>query len=439
MVVRLVFVSLFLGQILFAQRSRFIIPNKEYSVLNFQLVNNLIIIPVEVNGVHLSFILDSGVSKPILFNIVDVGNTFMLKDSETIYLKGLGGGEAIKALKSENNVLKIGDAINVNQDLFMIFDHSINFTPRLGVNVHGIIGYDFLKDFVVEIKYSNKRLKFYNPVSYKYKKCRKCQTFDLHLRRNKPYLDAKVTIDSVPISVKLLMDTGSSDALWLFEDADLGIKPRKGFFFEDFLGKGLSGNIHGKRAKIDIFHLKEFELKNSNVAYPDSISISTAKKFKERNGSIGGEILKRFNLVIDYEQSKITFKKNSYYKKPFYYNKAGIILEQRGVRIVKRELRRRNSEIYGDVENNAINLTRTYNYDLVPSYEIIALRNNSPAIESGLELGDVILKVNGKDSHRYNLQEIMHEFYNKTGKQIRILIDRKGKKMWFKFKLKAPF
>ena len=38
---------------------------------NFKLINNLIIIPVEVNGVTLSFLLDTGVSKPIIFNFLN--------------------------------------------------------------------------------------------------------------------------------------------------------------------------------------------------------------------------------------------------------------------------------------------------------------------------------------------------------------------------------
>ena len=37
--------------------------------IKFQLINNLIVIPVEINGTELTFILDSGVSKPILFNL----------------------------------------------------------------------------------------------------------------------------------------------------------------------------------------------------------------------------------------------------------------------------------------------------------------------------------------------------------------------------------
>lgn len=425
---------------LIAQESKFTIPNGDQSVLDFQLVNNLIIIPVEVNGIELSFILDSGVSKPILFNIINMDNSFRVKESKKIYLRGLGGNGAVEALKSNNNVFKIGDAINSNQDLFLIYDNSINFTPRLGVNVHGIIGFDFLKDFVVEIKYINKRIRFYEPSSYKYKNCKKCKYSKLFLRNKKPYLDAEVTLDSMPILVKLLVDTGSSDALWLFEDESLGLKPHEGTFFIDFLGKGLSGDIHGKRSKISKFNLKGFELDNINVAYPDSLSITIARKFKERNGSIGGELLKRFNLIIDYSRSKITFKKNGNYKKPFYYNKAGIFLEQRGVRVVKQHIKKLNiNDGPGINENNAINIDKSYNYKLVPSYEIIALREDSPAVKSGLEVGDIILNVNGKESHEYGLQEVMHKFYDRTGKQMRILVNRNGNNIFFKFRLEEAF
>ena len=55
-------------------------------------------------------------------------------------------------------MIKIGKAVNVNQEVFVVFDEEINFTPRLGVPIHGIIGYDIFKDFVVEINYSSKSL-----------------------------------------------------------------------------------------------------------------------------------------------------------------------------------------------------------------------------------------------------------------------------------------
>ena len=246
----------------------------------------------------------------------------------------MGEGESVEALKSKNNVFRIGDAVKFNQDLYAVFNADINFTPRLGVPVHGIIGYDLFKDLVVEISYSGKFIKLTEPEHYRYKNCRKCERLNLEFYNNKPYLNVSVKINNKDIPIKLLIDSGGSDSLWLFEDKDMGIHCGDKYF-TDFLGHGLSGSVYGKRSKIQEFSIGNVVLKNANVAYPDSTSISYARQFKDRNGSLAGNILKRFNLIVDYPRGYITFKKNSYFKDPFSYNKSGIELAHDGMRFVK--------------------------------------------------------------------------------------------------------
>ena len=421
-------------------QSKFNIPGKDVTKIKFQLIDNLIVVPVEVNGVELSFILDSGVSKPILFNIINLTDSLQINHVEKIYLRGLGGDGAIEALKSKHNFFKIGDAVNINQDVYVVFDNTINFTPRLGINIHGIIGYDVFKDFIVEINYISKVIRLYDPEKYKYKSCKKCETFNLTLYNNKPYIDASVAINSKQIPIKLLIDTGSSDALWLFEDDSLGIIPPENKFFVDFIGKGLSGNIYGKRSKVNEFGLKGFKLRDVNVAFPDSISISSARQFEDRNGSISGELLKRFNIILDYNNTKITLKKNGNFKKPFYYNKSGIVLEQSGVRVVREK---ENSAIYGkedDVHSSTkVMLASIYKYMLKPAYKIVELRKDSPAQLAGLALGDVILTINNKSVHNMTLQELNQMFCVEDGKHIKLIIDRNGLQKRFDFKLVNPF
>ena len=72
---------------------------QKFQKIKFQLVNNLIILPIEVNGTELSFMLDTGVSQPILFNITDQ-DSIQINNVSEIKIKGLGEGEAIKALSS---------------------------------------------------------------------------------------------------------------------------------------------------------------------------------------------------------------------------------------------------------------------------------------------------------------------------------------------------
>ncbi len=429
-------IVLFCGQS-FSQNG-FRLTRSERTKVKFQLIDNLIIIPVEINKVKLSFIFDSGVSKPILFNIINSSDSLKLKDVESIYLRGLGDGESTVALKSRNNIFKIGEAINVNQDVFIISDETINFTPRLGIPVHGIIGYDIFKDFIVEINYGSKFIRLNNPDTYKYKTCRNCETLNLTLFNNKPFIDAIVEVKGEEVPVKLLMDSGGSDALWLFENESLGLIPENGNFFIDFLGKGLSGSVHGKRSKLKRFSINGFHVHNLNVAYPDSAAVSFARKFKARSGSMAGELLKRFNIVMDYKNSKVTFKKNRYFNDPFEYNKSGIVLEQDGVRVVKE--RDQGSQFKNDQSNeelSRLSVIEAYKFTLKPAFRIVELRANSPAERAGLMLGDVILTINNKEVHNYKLQEVNSFFRAQQGKLIKLKIDRDGVIMTFHFKLES--
>jgi hypothetical protein len=417
----------------------FSLPNLDSDKIRFKLIGNLIILPVELNGVELSFVLDSGVSKPILFNLANI-DSLQINKVETILLRGLGGGAPVEAIKSKNNFLSVGNALNINQDIYVVFDSSINFTPRLGTPVHGIIGYDLFKDFIVEINYASKYIVLHKPDGYTYKSCRRCESFDLSFYNNKPYISGQIEIDSSYIPVKLLIDTGSSDALWIFENKDKGLVPKEQMYFDDFLGKGLSGNIYGKRSRINRFKLKRFELEDVNAAFPDSTSISFARKNIKRNGSISGEVLKRFNVIVDYKNKRLTLKKNKYFRAPFSYNKSGIIIEQNGVILVKE---RKNRSGLGYNDNNDMNVhveTIThYKLSVKPAYTIVEIREGSPAEKAGLLTGDIILTINGKETHTLELQNVIGYFKSKTGKLINLKINRNGKIMLFGFRLEDVF
>ncbi|HKL91181.1 MAG TPA: retropepsin-like aspartic protease, partial [Allomuricauda sp.] len=185
---------------------------EKFQKIKFELINNLIIIPVEVNGTELTFILDSGVSKPILFNLSE-SDSIPINNVSEVTIRGLGGGEPMKALSSKNNAFKLGEARNYSQDLYVVLDRGINFSTSLGIPVHGIMGYDLFRDFIVEVKYNSKKIKLHNPELYRYKDRRKTQTLPLTVEKRKAYVEGTVLMkDTANVPVKLLVDTGSSDA-----------------------------------------------------------------------------------------------------------------------------------------------------------------------------------------------------------------------------------
>jgi len=308
----------------FGQRFH-ISTKKKFEKIKFELVNNLMVVPVELNGAKLKFILDTGVSSPILFNLTEQ-DSVQINDVSQITLRGLGDGEPIEALKSIHNKFKIGGATSFDQPLYVVLDKDINFSTSLGIPVHGIIGYDVFKDFVVEANYGKKHLKLYNPKDYQYKASKKMETLPLTVVDKKAYLDGAVTKeDNTEVPVKLLIDTGSSDALWLFYNPEKGLDiPNNNY--EDFLGKGLSGNIFGKRTKLKGLRIGSFKMDEAKVAFPHQESFGAIKDWGDRNGSVGGEVLKRFNIIFDYPNGKISLTKNVNFSTPFQYNLAGIDL-----------------------------------------------------------------------------------------------------------------
>ncbi|MGB5819328.1 MAG: aspartyl protease family protein [Saonia sp.] len=416
---------------------------KKFEKVKFKLINNLIIIPMEVNGAKLSFILDSGVSKPILFNLLDQDSIQINKVSE-ITIKGLGEGEPIKALSSEENFFKMGSIRNHNQLLYVVLDKDLNFSPSLGIPIHGIIGYDLFRDFVVDINYMTRTIKFHDPDLYDYKpNTKRTETFPMSVVKNRAYIDGKVLFqDKNDVPVRLLVDTGSSDAIWLFKDEEKGIGiPEKNY--EDFLGKGLNGDIFGRRTKVNSIKIGGFALHNAKTAFPNMQSFNSIKNLGNRNGSVGGEVLKRFNIIFDYPNHKITLKKNGNFNARFQYNLSGIDLQHNGVRYISESIaspngvvRNKSNKSFGTVQILVANRTRL---SLVPEIVVSGIRAGSPAELAGLQKGDVILAVNGKRIYNYKLQEVLRMLNDKEGKRIRVLIERYNKDLLFTFVLKKLF
>ena len=416
----------------FSQEGFSLPDHKKRDAISFKIVNNLVVIPVEVNGTRLSFLLDTGVDNTIIFSLTR-NDSIELNNTRSVKLRGLGAGETITALRSENNTITIGDAIDKNHTIYFIFDQSLNLSTRMGVPIHGIIGYDFFKNFVVKTNYVSERLVFYDADSYRKKPCRRCEVFDLTFNKNKPYLDLKLDKkDSLAQELHLLLDSGSSDALWLFDEPAITEDLSKNSF-EDFLGLGLSGNIFGKRSRIGEVSLGSFKLLGVNVAFPEHEAIASAKLYKDRDGSVGGDFLKRFVSIIDYKRRKIILRKGRNFSDPFTYNMSGLTLEHEGMNTIRRE-KNSKTEIQFSNSNldtksyasSEVSAYRVFEVVLVPRFVVAEVRTNSLAEKLGIVRGSELLEVNGKAAHTYKLYELNDLFSSKPGKKISLLVAYDG-------------
>ncbi len=407
--------------------------------IDFELVNNLVVIPVTINGTEFSFLLDTGVNTTILFGLSQE-DSIQLKNTRPIRIRGLGTGGSIDALRTERNKVTVGNAVDEEHTIYVIFEQSLNLSPRMGLPIHGIIGYDFFKKFIVKTDYTRKKLTFFDPEKYEPKVCSRCEVFPIRLYENKPYIDMKVGSGDTLVDVTLLIDSGASDALWIFDET-IGIVEAPQNYFEDFLGLGLSGNIYGKRSKLKKAQLGTYVLANVNVAYPSEDALEDIKFYDDRSGSLGGGILKRFTVTMDYSSQQMILKKNNSFSDPFYYNMSGITVEHDGLVVVKEEQTSDSVKIPTNISSendNAFTLQfkTIFNFFLVPRYIVAELRENSPAALAGIEKNDEILSINGRPAYKYKLYEIVALFSSQEGKRIKLQIERNGVKLIKKFVLK---
>ncbi|WP_417942026.1 aspartyl protease family protein [Flavobacterium sp. RS13.1] len=140
-----------------AQDDFLIERNKKKVVIPFKLINNLVFIPIKVNGIELNFLLDSGVDETILFSMEDKKEV-SFKNVEKIKLRGLGSEEEIEGLKSTHNILETHGLKSINHLVYIILDQDFNLSSHVGIPVNGIIGYKFFKNNVVEINYQRRKI-----------------------------------------------------------------------------------------------------------------------------------------------------------------------------------------------------------------------------------------------------------------------------------------
>jgi len=425
------FFSIFIGA-----QNTFELVNVKKAVIPFKLINNLIFIPINVNGAELTFMLDTGVAETILFSLDN--KEVRLQNIEKIKFSGLGGNVSIDGLKSDRNIAKIGDnIINSSMLLYIVIDEEFNISPHIGIPVNGVIGYHFFKNNPILIDYTSKKITVYQDTDAFQKKVRKFDEFPMSVEKDKPYINADVEMTREKKSSKLLIDLGNSDAIWLFPTLI------KDFVYnrpniEDYLGRGFNGDIYGKRSRIHNFYLGNFKFEKPLTAMPDEYSIQHVNLVNDRKGSVGSEIMRRFSVAFDYKGEKLYLRKNRNFDEPFHFNMSGLDFKQDGlewqedrVKIEPKKISEASSEIA--VVNNF-----QYKFTLKPIFSVAGVRKDSPAFIAGLKKDDRVITINGSRTSDMTMEKIMELMKSDEGKNITMVIQRKNKEMTFSFVLEDP-
>ncbi len=382
-------------------------PRRKSVTIKYKTASNLIILPVTINESDtLNFILDTGVRYPIITELPFI-DKLNLNYMVPLEIKGLGEGETMTAYRSVNNVIKLDGMVARNQEVQMIIDEDFQISHMLGIPVHGIIGFNLFKDYVVKIDYQDEEITLTKPEHYKYRERKSDIVMPLHFDGNKPFIRTSiVTEDKTEVPVKLLIDTGASDALWLSSTSDERIKLPQNRI-EAFLGRGLNGDLFGIKGRIDAVWVGPLVLPRPIVSFPDDSLIQELISANDRNGTLGAEILRRFVVTIDYRSARIILSPTPLVKEAFNYNMSGM-----------------------EVVNPMPGL---------PIFTIANIRENSPAFLAGLKENDQILSVNNSNHNTMSLNDINLILQSKENRKIKMRVLRAGEEIKTSFELKNYF
>ncbi|HWJ92977.1 MAG TPA: aspartyl protease family protein, partial [Flavisolibacter sp.] len=337
----------------------------------------------------LNFILDTG-SGGISLDSTTAAYFKLKGTPSTRTIRGIAGIRTVSFLNNRKLHLP---GLTVDSLSFHINDYSI-LDAVYGEKIDGIIGYSVLNRYIIKVDYDSSKIEFWSKGSLKYPR----GGFLLRpLINTIPVQTARVK-DGATISARFLYDMGAGLNMMLstdfLKDSALLGKKRKLFAKE---AEGLGGKIDMHMTVIREVKLGPYRFRNVPVyVFDDTYNITS---YPYLGGLIGNDLLRRFNVILNYERRDIYLVPNSHFSEPFDYAYSGLELYYQDGQIV-----------VGDVARN------------------------SPAEAIGLREGDVVVAVN--KNFNQNLQQYKATIQN-PGEKLRIIIQRGGELKEFEFKVKS--
>jgi len=336
--------------------------------------------------------------------ILDTGSSGISLDSLTVEYLQLKPTPTDRTIRGIANIHKVSFIYNQQLKFPGLTIDSLDFhvnnygilTAVYGEQIDGIIGYSVFKRYILKLDYDSNKVSFWTNGTIRYPR----GGYLLKPAINLLVAQQARVRDEEIASSRFLYDMGAGVCMLLTRDfiTDSAFidKRRKRWVKE---GEGLGGKIDMELTVIREVKVGPYKFRNVPVfIFDDETNVTN---YPYMGGLLGNDILRRFNVILNYEKSDIYITPNSHYAESFDYSYSGVELYLINGRI-----------LVGDVAKG------------------------SPAEEAGLKEGDEVLGINKNFTQNLNQYKITMQTPNE---KVKIIFRRDGVINDVEFKVKSIF
>lgn len=368
-------------------------------------------IPFRMEADHIIFdIAINGHTMPML---LDTGDDIASMNSEYVAQLGLkpyagtkttGGGNTTDYLFATGATFTLPGAEVRNQHVAMLDESGLE--KALGTKLAGLLGFDFISRFVIEIDYQKHLMYLHDPKTWKY--TGSGTIVPIIFDEGIPFTHATISAgDKKDLPAYFVIDFGAQETMTLtspfarkndlYNAASLAKVNRSAGLEKEFFAQQ---NVRGKIDELDLDGLKI-----QNIPVNMSVNKTGAYASEEFSGTIGQGIYKRYHVFLDYQRARLILEPTPAAAEPF---------------------KGRSTYGLGILASGADWHT----------YTISSVRDNSPAAQDGFAKGDVITSLDGKSSANFTLGELRTALGDE-GASHQITVQRQGAEKKFDIRVRV--
>lgn len=367
-------------------------PSQRIATIPFTiLTGGIIVLRATLDDIKdsLNLVLDTG-SGGISLDSVTCDNFNLKREHTNKIVRGIAGIRTVDFTYNHTLHLK---GLKVDKLDFHINDYEI-LTSSYGLKIDGIVGYSFLRRYIITIDYDNYIMQVYTPGNFKYPR----GGYMLKPQFSTLPMQTATLKDEKVVTGKFYFDIGAGLCMLLTEDlvkdSILLRKKRKLYRTQ---AEGLGGKKQMMVSVVKEMRLGPYRFRNVPVhIFDDEYNLTS---YPVLGGLIGNDILRRFNVILNYPEQQIYIKPNRHYLDSFDYSYTGLNM-----------------------------------YLIDDKITITDIVDHSPAQSAGFKVGDVVIAV--ENNFTNNIQAYKTMLQNPKAK-IKILVLRNGSPEMIFLKVKS--